>query len=398
MSRWFPGLRSLLIPLVFTICALLAFHYFQSSLQSYSLIITQLPFWLLGTSLLLAAQFNRSRISLLSLLLLLYYASTYNLVPNSGALLFGETEFLLFGMFSLALLSIIRDRRLLSPYGLQRLLLLACCAMVAYAWVWASRQWIVPYLQSYWPALTASLLIRDIPIVVAGVVMLGRVFLRPDRLQALFVITALVLLGNWFYPQQLPLSPGLLLLSLLYIACILVDSYFLAYRDELTALPSRRALNQLALSLGRRYTVAMLDIDHFKKFNDTYGHDIGDQVLKLVATKLAGITGGGRVFRYGGEEFTVVFPRKAIDSALPHLETVRQAVADYQIVIRAPGRKQKNGTHRQGGLKNDQATVSVTISIGVAARMPKQSFEQVIKAADQALYRAKKRGRNQVCS
>ena len=175
---------------------------------------------------------------------------------------------------------------------------------------------------------------------------------------------------------------------------MVVDSYFLAYRDELTTLPSRRALNQLALSLGRKYTLAMLDIDHFKKFNDTYGHDIGDQVLKLVASKLAQVKGSGRVFRYGGEEFTIVFAGKSVAQAKPALEAVRQAVANYKIVIRQAERKTKQA---RAAKKNSQMhTVSVTISIGLAARTSKLNFEQSLKLADQALYRAKKSGRNKV--
>ncbi len=169
----------------------------------------------------------------------------------------------------------------------------------------------------------------------------------------------------------------------------LSSSYFLAYRDELTGLPSRRALYQTSLSLGRKYSVAMMDIDHFKKFNDTYGHDIGDQVLKLVASQLAKVKSGGRVFRYGGEEFTVIFPRKQAEQTLQELETLRQAIADYQMVIRQPVRVGKDG--RKMKKSANTKSVSVTISIGVATRLPKQNFEQVMKAADKKLYQAKKK-------
>lgn len=138
----------------------------------------------------------------------------------------------------------------------------------------------------------------------------------------------------------------------------------------------------------------MLDIDHFKKFNDTYGHDIGDQVLKLVASKLAQVKGGGKVFRYGGEEFTIIFSGKSPEQALPLLEAVRQAVQDYKVVIRQAQRKTKKS--RTGKNTSNVKTVSVTISIGVAARVDKLNFEQTLKQADQALYRAKKSGRNNV--
>jgi GGDEF domain-containing protein len=148
--------------------------------------------------------------------------------------------------------------------------------------------------------------------------------------------------AHFYLPQWLPLSLLLTVIALFFLITVLIDSYFLAYRDELTGLPSRRALFNLSLSLGRKYSLAMVDIDHFKKFNDTYGHDVGDQVLKLVAAKLAQVTGGGKAFRYGGEEFTIVFPSKDIKRVLPHLDSIRQAVADYEIVLREEKRQGKD--------------------------------------------------------
>ena len=69
-------------------------------------------------------------------------------------------------------------------------------------------------------------------------------------------------------------------------------SFSMAYIDELTGLPGRRSLNQSLINLGKKYAIAMVDIDHFKKFNDTYGHGTGDQVIKMVASKLRGMSGG----------------------------------------------------------------------------------------------------------
>jgi GGDEF domain-containing protein len=92
---------------------------------------------------------------------------------------------------------------------------------------------------------------------------------------------------------------------------IMRSSHDMAYRDELTGLLGRMALNERLVGMGRRYCLAMLDVDHFKKFNDTHGHDVGDEVLKLVASRISRVGGGGTAFRYGGEEFCVVFPRKS---------------------------------------------------------------------------------------
>ncbi|WP_240778418.1 MULTISPECIES: GGDEF domain-containing protein [Shewanella] len=207
---------------------------------------------------------------------------------------------------------------------------------------------------------------------------------------------------HFSFPNWLPLSVLLNMIAFFFLATVLIDSYFLAYRDELTGLPSRRALFNLSLSLGRKYSVAMVDIDHFKKFNDTYGHDVGDQVLKLVAAKLAQVTGGGKAFRYGGEEFTIVFPSKEIQRVLSDLDQVRVNIEKYNIVLREEkrkGKQDKNATKKRNKkISEKQPTVNVTVSIGCAQHQVDQNFEQCMKEADKALYKAKDSGRNQVCT
>jgi diguanylate cyclase (GGDEF)-like protein len=185
------------------------------------------------------------------------------------------------------------------------------------------------------------------------------------------------------------------------MAALLQESHRLAFRDELTGLPGRRALDERLRSLqGRRYTVAMVDVDHFKKFNDSHGHDIGDQVLKLVAARLAEVGGGGTAYRYGGEEFSVLFPGSELDEAFPHLEALRAAVEIYRMAVRGEARPKKAemGIPRRDATLPPARTLSVTVSIGAAqpdgARL--RTPAQVVKAADEALYRAKQGGRNKV--
>jgi len=166
----------------------------------------------------------------------------------------------------------------------------------------------------------------------------------------------------------------------------------MAYLDELTNLPGRRALNETLNKLGNKYVIAMLDVDHFKKFNDTYGHDAGDDVLRLLGNRLKGVTGGGKPFRYGGEEFTLVFPGMALSEASEHLEKLRKNVADKQFTLRKQERRQKG---KKGNKKQNQRSVKVTISIGYAEYNDKaKTPDQVLKLSDKALYRAKKKGRN----
>ncbi len=182
--------------------------------------------------------------------------------------------------------------------------------------------------------------------------------------------------------------------QLLLIVAVLEISYTMAFRDELTGLTGRRALNQALLKLGSRYTIAMLDVDHFKKFNDTYGHDVGDEVLQMVAAKMSRVGGGGKVYRYGGEEFTVLFPGRDIDHALPHLEALRVAIANSGFTVRDKNRPGKKPPQARRG---SDKQVQITVSIGVAEKDGElRAPEEVIKAADKALYKAKQGGRNRI--
>jgi diguanylate cyclase (GGDEF)-like protein len=184
--------------------------------------------------------------------------------------------------------------------------------------------------------------------------------------------------------------------AFILLVSVIEVSHAMAFRDELTGLPARRALKEDLLKLGGEYCLAMLDIDHFKKFNDKHGHDVGDQVLRMVASRLAQVAGGGKAFRYGGEEFTVIFPGRHADDALVHLEDLRKEVAYAEFAIRSrmrPKRKPKTQRRR----KMTPQRVSVTISIGVAwPNVRTKTPNDVLKDADKALYRAKKQGRNRV--
>lgn len=184
--------------------------------------------------------------------------------------------------------------------------------------------------------------------------------------------------------------------GLVLIVAVIETSYGMAFRDELTGLPARRALNEKLHQLGNRYSVAMLDIDFFKKFNDSYGHDVGDQVLRMVATKLAEVNGGGKAFRYGGEEFAVIFPGKSVEEAIPYLEKLRGTIEESAFTVRSkhrPDSKPDNPAADEGSREK----VMITVSIGVAGHHGGHiSAEEVMKAADEALYRAKDAGRNRI--
>ncbi|MGH9513879.1 MAG: diguanylate cyclase [Terriglobales bacterium] len=267
----------------------------------------------------------------------------------------------------------------------------------------------------------------------------GSHFTTLPQLSEIAFVTALIVLLVRFFLYRKPLESGLLWAAgaaflglqagginkagtiylgtsgLILLSAIIENTYALAYQDELTGLPSRRAFNEALVALPDLYSIAAVDIDHFKTFNDTYGHETGDQVLRLVAGKLAAVGGGGRAFRVGGEEFSILFPGKTVKDVLEQLETLRAAIEASRFHLRSVSerRAEPRGLDRRDAIPQKSAkpakrkrpdhksepAFSVTVSIGVAApnsTSKTRDVDQVIRFADKALYRAKRAGRNRV--
>lgn len=158
--------------------------------------------------------------------------------------------------------------------------------------------------------------------------------------------------------------------------------------DDLTTLANRKHFDQ---SLDRilaetdqsetPFSLLFTDIDHFKKFNDTFGHQTGDQVLRLVALAVKqNIKGQDIAFRYGGEEFAVILPRTSLEQSVVVAEHIREAVFSKELVKRSTG----------------ENLGRITISIGVSEWRPGDTAQSIIERADTCLYAAKNGGRNQV--
>jgi diguanylate cyclase len=157
--------------------------------------------------------------------------------------------------------------------------------------------------------------------------------------------------------------------------------------DALTGLANRRSLDQflrsaqiVAMEEGEPLSVLLIDIDHFKKFNDSYGHQVGDQVLRLVAKILQeGVREIDLAARYGGEELMAVVPGADLTACTAAAERIRRRISEARLTRRTTG----------------QPIASITVSIGVAQFRLAESAEALIERCDRALYQAKRSGRNQ---
>lgn len=166
------------------------------------------------------------------------------------------------------------------------------------------------------------------------------------------------------------------------------------YIDPLTGIPNRRAFDEKIESLETTYAITIMDIDHFKSFNDTYGHAEGDSILKMVAYTLKKSL-GDKVYRYGGEEFCAVFPGKEAQDCFDLVDSARRSLEQREFIIRST--EVKRNRKLRGTLTEKGMQVQVTMSMGIAS--PSEEADRpdlVIINADKALYEAKETGRNKV--
>ncbi|HEY2067218.1 MAG TPA: GGDEF domain-containing protein [Gemmatimonadaceae bacterium] len=371
-------------------------------------VIRLYPLVVLAAGALLGWRFQRGRLlfALLGLAIadraMIWLAPVESDAPHAGPVVVRTVAILL--PATLAVLAFVGERGVLTPAGFRRLAVLAGqTAMVLAAWL-LSAVYPEGTAGAFDFALLPSPNLPSLPLgqpatlvaLLAITVLVARTLWRPDATSRGFLWAAIgSVIATSAGPAGGRATLHLASAGLVLVVATLESVYAMAYHDELTGLPARRALNEALLRVDGTYTVAMVDVDHFKKFNDTHGHDVGDQVLRMVATHLARVDGGGRAFRYGGEEFAVLFPGKTAEETAPHLETLRMSVAGAAFTQRGrdrPERKPKSPRARHAGAKQ----LAVTVSIGASEARGSALPEQVVKAADKALYRAKEAGRNRV--
>ncbi|MBX9629168.1 MAG: GGDEF domain-containing protein [Burkholderiales bacterium] len=365
------------------------------------------PVAVLAFAAAIAIAFNRGRVLLAVLALSIAYTGlhlAWNEDTGGHLSLTVYAAITILLPLNLGALALLKERGLSSRWGARRLgaIVVQATAVLALA---TGRP--TAFTQAAWGAPTGLAWLAASPIPPLGVLALALGFggavvatcMRRSAIEA-GIAGAIVAVALAVHDVTVPLVFEVFIAfgGMMLAVGVLQDTYRLAFRDELTGLPSRRALNERLLALGDRYTIAMVDVDHFKQFNDRWGHDVGDQVLKMVAAHLERVAAGGRGYRYGGEEFTLVFSGRSIRDVLPHVEAVREAIEHYALAIRAPDRPKQGDEARRGRSgRSERQSVSVTVSIGVAEPSGRNdSPDAVLRAADAALYRAKNKGRNQI--
>lgn len=374
-------------------------------------LMLEAPYIAIFLGILLSAHFHRGRAFCVLLMLGLAYWGLRlrfegGLAGAKGEIVIQSLSFLL--PTNIMLFSFMRERGVVSVAGRMRLgFILLQAGAVAWIVRFDNQYAAIPRLLSaklsespflaHFPLPQSSVPVFALSLAAAG----GRTLFRQSPLESAFVgamLAGWIAMARGGSENAPPLFMTAAAVTLAF--AILYDFYLMAYRDELTGLPSRRALSERLAGGGRHFVAAMVDVDHFKGFNDTYGHDVGDQVLKMVAARMRDVTGGGRAYRYGGEEFTIIFPGAELKETLPHLEKLRQIIAEYEMRLRGEDRpsKEESGKRLRGASKGGK-TVSVTVSIGAAqSNAGHRTPDDVLRAADKALYKAKNRGRNQVCT
>lgn len=345
------------------------------------------PYLFYGLSLIIiwvSWHFNRNRFIFVIFPLVLVHLGFEYFSASKSTLLFVYIS-MLFPLHLLIFL-ILKERGLFSFWGLLKIAFFALEVVVILYFLFYPDAMMQSYLNTklfavgLYPLKDISVAIGIFVLfVMSALILFGRYLMYSTTFLGLLVT---FYFGLYFLKTSHATEVAFLSFAIIIFTLLIRESYRLAFYDELTALPGRRALIEDMAKLGRKYSLAMCDIDFFKKFNDTYGHDTGDEVLKMVASKFAEVSGGGKAYRYGGEEFVILFPSKDSDESFVYTDALRQGIATTPFSVRN---------------KKSTKKIFINVSAGITQNSTKDKDPfAVMKRADNALYKAKKAGRNRV--
>lgn len=361
--------------------------------------VWQSTFVFLGIAIVLSIYFDKSK-----LFVLLLFPLFFNLCLAFPTTLFTKLSVVAFWSIVPAVTAIgyliiysLQERGIFSAFGAVRFGIGVGILTIGFF----ALKFFTPEMQK---ALSSAILHKSLSVakandfsVIIAFVSLSFIFLisklfNTQSQKAPFFMLLAQLIALLFFQEKNSYILFSLIASLIAIAALVHDSYRMAYKDTLTGLSNRRALEEKFMRLGSNYIIAMVDIDFFKKFNDTFGHDIGDEVLRLVAKEISHVKNGGNAYRYGGEEFTILFVNKKKEDCIMALEEVRERIFRRGFVVRSKERPQK--PPKKGQKAPSVKKERLSVSIGVATSSKGLVPADIIKLADEALYKAKQSGRN----
>lgn len=369
-------------------------------------VFLSLPYVFASVAAAMGLFFAQTRLSLLAMLILLAVAALQQFGLGAGASGKARIAASVVSVYLPVIAGVfhhVRERNIATIHALMKLGILASAAIVFWtvpAVVGDDPGYAVP--ESLWGGVFRVPLFGWIVLVLGVVSLLARNPAESPLLGPLVAIALILAFLGLSYPSPRVDSDRASWVftyffsasGLTLVVAVIESAWRSAHIDELTELPLRRAMKRHLDGLHGRYAIALIDVDHFKKINDRFGHDTGDQVLRFVAARLGG-SDAGRCYRYGGEEFVLVMEGAEKGEAMESMDELRRTIEQTPFHVRSsarPKRKPRKGRVPAG----DREELIVTVSIGVALGNSDVPVTQTFEAADKALYKAKNSGRNRV--
>jgi len=318
---------------------------------------------------------------------------------SSGAVLFSAAAILV--PLNLMAFSLIKEEAMATWRGVSRVLLVLLQPLLVFwlarpgqAWVaYSLQQPLVQVVKTGWTPIPQLALVTY----VGALLLIGTRFIVGRNLLDSGTLWALITSFVAFQGVQSGWSPTSFFSTagLIFFVTLVQASHRQSYCDEVTGVPGKLAYDEAMAGLGKKYVLAVVGIDQLKQYGSQRGKSVSEQVLRLLGQKIMAAAGSGKVYRLAGEEFVILFPKKAATATLVDLSGVREAVEETEIYVNSRDRVWEGGSVRRKGAGDDR--LPVTASIGLAAEEnAKFSLDLVTKAAYRALYEAKGEGGNRV--
>lgn len=318
---------------------------------------------------------------------------------SSGSVFFAAAALLV--PLNLMAFSLIKEEAIATWRGFSRLLLVLLQPLLVFwlarpgqAWVaYSLQEPLVQMVKTGWTPIPQLALVTY----AGALFLIGTRFIVGQNLLDSGTLWALITSFVAFQGVQSGWSPTSFFSTagLIFFVTLVQASHRQSYCDEVTGVPGKLAYDEAVAGLGKKYVLAIVGIDQLKQYGSQHGKSVSEQVLRVLGQKIMAVAGSGKVYRLAGEEFVILFSRKAATATLVDLNAVREAIEETEIYVNSRDRVWEGGGVLRK--KSGDERLPVTASIGLAAEEnAKFSLDLVTKTAYRALYEAKGEGGNRV--